>query len=390
MTEFVIDGMLAAAGSVDSVPTEKPRTAHTAGAWHKEASPYARRNLRHRRFIVTPGAAADRYLDDLGRQGKAASTRHRYRIYLYLLADMYPWVDIEDLTGEMWRKWVDRICKRVDGGDLDVDTISQRMGIAKKFTRWLEDEQLIPEDPLKRMSVASRKNPVENDSVVWVTAEQTRRMIAVARRDLALHTDPADRYRKILCLGVLAYTGSRRSAVARARIGDVDLLADPPTLTLIEKGGKRITKPLNPNLADLIREASLAGVWNEPKDYLVPPLSTTWAAKRDSKVIWRLVKDVAKDAGVEAHVHALRAAFAVLFLETKPDHIVALKDYLGHSSLETTLIYLRRLDRKKGMEQVFDLEWGEGLTAPMFQSFPVAEKEGFEPSFSPLPVDEPE
>jgi integrase/recombinase XerD len=296
---------------------------------------------------------------------------------------MYPYVDIEDLTAEMWRKWVDRICKRVDGGDLDVDTISQRMGIAKAFSRWLLDEQLIPEDPLKRMKVAKRKNPAENDSIVWVEPEEVQRMIAVAARDLGLHTKPADRYRKLLCIGVLGYTAGRRTAVARSRIEDVDLLADPPTLAFGEKGGKRIKKPLNPNLADLIREASLAGVWNEPKDYLVPPKTTTWAVRRDTKIIWRLVREVAEDAGVKAHPHALRAAFAVLFLDQKPDQVVALKDYLGHSQLETTMTYLRRRDRKKGMETVVDLDWGVGLTGTTFRSFPVAEKEGFEPSFSP-------
>jgi integrase len=356
----------------------------TAPARHKEVSPYARQNLSHRRFLVTPGAAADRYLDELGRGGKAATTRNRYRTYLYLLADMYPYVDVEDLTAEMWRKWVDRICKRVDGGDLDVDTISQRMGIAKSFSRWLLDEQLIPDDALKRMTVPRRKDPIENDSILWVSTEQAQRMLAVAARDLNLYTDPADRFRKILCLGVLAYTGSRRAAVANARIGDVEnLLGDKPTITFHEKGGKRITKPLNSNLAGLIREASLAGVWNEPKDYLVPPRSTTWADRRDGKVIWRLVKEVAHDAGVKAHVHALRAAFAVIFLESKPDHLWQLQQLLGHSSQETTRLYLRRANRQKGMETVLDLDWGVPLTGTTFEGNPVTEKEGFEPSFSP-------
>ncbi len=348
---------------------------------------------RPRRFIVTPGAAADRYLDELARNGKAPSTRHRYRTYLYLLADMYPYVDVEDLTAEMWRKWVDRICKGRRGQDLDVDTISQRMGIAKSFSRWLHEEKLIPEDALTRMKVPRRKDPIENDAVVWVSTEEAQRMLAVAARDLNLHTGPADRFRKILCLGVLAYTGSRRSAVANARIGDVEnLLGDKPTITFHEKGGNRklIKKPLNKNLAALIREASLAGVWTEPKDYLVPPKSTTWAPRRDGKIIWRLVKEVAADAGVTAHVHALRAAFAVIFLEAKPDHLWQLQQLLGHSSQETTRVYLRRANRQKGMETVLDLDWGVPLTEITFQGNPVTEKEGFEPSFPTNPAEERE
>jgi len=334
---------------------------------------------------VTPADAADRYLADLGRRGKSRRTRDRYRTYLYQLADMFPFSDVEDLTEQQWMRWVDRITSGVRKAELDPDTISQRMGIARTFTGWLRAEGIVERDPLERLRGPQRKNPDTNDAIVSVSTEEVRRMLAVARRDIVLYTEPADQYRKILCLAVLCYTGSRRAAVANARIGDVDLLADPPTLTLTEKGGKRIKKPLNPNLAALIREASLAGVWVEPKDCLVPPRKQTWAEQRDSRVIWRLVKEVARDAGVTAHVHALRAAFAVLFLETKPDHVVALKDYLGHSRLETTLIYLRRMNRQKGMETVADLDWQEGLGNPTFESFPATEKEGFEPSFADSP-----
>jgi integrase len=343
---------------------------------------------------VTPGDAADRYLAHIGRQGRSARTMHRYRTYLYLLADMFPHMDVDELTEAQWMKWVDRICTRSGGGTLDVDTVSQRMSIAKTFSHYLFRQKLIAVDLLDELEVPRRKNPVENDSIVWVSPEETRRMIAVAARDLNLYTDPADRYRKILCLGVLAYTGSRRRAVANARIGDVDLLAEPPTITFHEKGGKRIKKPLNPNLADLIREAALAGVWaldeSKPNPYLIPPRGTTTAKERDGKVVWQLVKEVARDAGVKAHVHALRAAFAVLFLEQKPDQVVALKDYLGHSSLETTLLYVRRRNRQKGMEAVAEIDWGQGLTGTTFEGNPVTEKEGFEPSFSPKETEKTE
>lgn len=32
---------------------------------------------------------------------------------------------------------------------------------------------------------------------------------------------------------------------------------------------------------------------------------------------------------------------------------------MGHSRIETTLVYLRRLDRKQAMETVRDLDWSE-------------------------------
>jgi hypothetical protein len=57
-------------------------------------------------------------------------------------------------------------------------------------------------------------------------------------------------------------------------------------------------------------------------------------------------------------VHALRAAFAVAFDEAHPDQVIALKELMGHTRIETTLVYLRRKNRAKAMEQVRDLSWG--------------------------------
>jgi integrase len=50
---------------------------------------------------------------------------------------------------------------------------------------------------------------------------------------------------------------------------------------------------------------------------------------------------------VTTHVHALRAAFAVAFDETYPGDTLALKEWLGHSRYETTMVYLRRKDKAK-------------------------------------------
>ena len=73
---------------------------------------------------------------------------------------------------------------------------------------------------------------------------------------------------------------------------------------------------------------------------------------RDDRVIWRIVKRVAARAGGEAHVHALRAAFAVYYLERFPGDVEALKELLGHRSIATTQVYLRKLDRANAMERV--------------------------------------
>jgi len=74
--------------------------------------------------------------------------------------------------------------------------------------------------------------------------------------------------------------------------------------------------------------------------------------EQDDRAVYYLVKNIAKRAGVEAHVHALRAASAVKYLEANPGRLLELKELMGHRNLATTQIYLRRLDRQRSMETV--------------------------------------
>src|SRR5690242_2910934 len=80
--------------------------------------------------------------------------------------------------------------------------------------------------------------------------------------------------------------------------------------------------------------------------------------ERDDRFIWWTVKTIADKAGVKCHTHALRAAFAVYYLETHQRDTLALQSLLGHRSGNTTQIYLRKLDRQAEMERVRDLSWG--------------------------------
>jgi site-specific recombinase XerC len=61
---------------------------------------------------------------------------------------------------------------------------------------------------------------------------------------------------------------------------------------------------------------------------------------------------VAARAGVEANVHALSAAFAAFYLSLHPGDVEALKELLGHRSIATTQVYLRKFDKATAMERV--------------------------------------
>ena len=94
-------------------------------------------------------------------------------------------------------------------------------------------------------------------------------------------------------------------------------------------------------------------------------------------MIYDTVLKVADRAGVRCHVHALRAAFAVRMDELNPGRLVAVKELLGHSRVETTMVYLRRQDKAREMELVRGLSWGSGLSPNA-----VMPPAGFEPALS--------
>ena len=75
-------------------------------------------------------------------------------------------------------------------------------------------------------------------------------------------------------------------------------------------------------------------------------------------MIWETIRRLGERAGVQAHAHAIRGAFAVRYLDTHPGDVEALKELMGHTRLDTTQVYLRKLNRSRAMERVRDLDWG--------------------------------
>jgi integrase len=186
----------------------------------------------------------------------------------------------------------------------------------------------------------------------------------------------AQRIAEFLCSVVVCYLGVRRRAASRLRRRDLDL--DGGSVRLREKGGKVIVKPIPGELLEILREAEAAGLWLEPSDYVIPSRRPAKNAELSPKVIYDTVKKVTGRARVTTHVHALRAAFAVRFDETYPGDTLALKEWLGHSRYETTMVYLRRKDKAKAMESTSGLSWGSRL--PHQRLMPPA---GFEPALPP-------
>jgi integrase/recombinase XerD len=289
---------------------------------------------------LSVGEAIDLFLGDLARRNRKESTLSTYGRQLNRLADLSRKKYVHELVLADYERFLNQWVGK------GASTLAAGVSLVKGFSQFLWERGYTAEHVAFSLKRPRRLRPEDLD-VVTVSTEEVGRML-----------DACQTWQEYLCLTTGVYLGARRRALARVRLGDVNF--EDGTIRFAEKGGKVQVKPLPDEYAEILRAAREAGVWNSAEDYLIPNRrpGAVRRAERSDKVIWETVKKVARRAGVIAHVHALRAAFAVQFDEANPDNVIALKELMGHGRLDQTLVYLRRKDKQKAMEAVRTLSWG--------------------------------
>ena len=297
--------------------------------------------------MLTPSHAVDAFLDDLAAKSKSRKgrTESSYRRVLDKFTDtLGPRTDVTEITSDHVRRFF------AAHRHWSANTYATNYAILNSFFKWLDNAERIRRNPMRDITKPQRVDPMDLD-VVTVDKGDVPRILA------ACETWP-----EILALHLALYTGGRRSALAALRLRDYNQTTRK--IKFREKGSKNPEKAIPAELVQILDAAIAMGVYTTPNDYLIPPEGKLSEDKirrgedRDDRVIWRIVKRVAGRARVQAHVHALRAAFATFYLETHHNDTVALQELMGHSSSEVTKVYLRKLDRQKAMERVRDLSWG--------------------------------
>jgi site-specific recombinase XerD len=307
------------------------------------------------RPMLTTDQATDLFLGDLTRRGYSKRTVDTYRRILDKLCDRLPDdLDVAKITIDDCRRFLDLWNGKAAG------TRAHVFSVISSFFVWLYKTEKIKRNPIDRLDGRAGCPPRTSTSRRLVgrragAAQGARYSTRRPSRRASLGRTPSRS-------PIVAYMGPRRRAAALLRLTDYD--RDRQRIKFHEKGGKVIWKPVPHELARLIDQAIADGAIVKPDGYLIPANAALRATgERDDRVVWRLVKDVAKQAGVNAHVHSLRAAFAVFYLEQNPGNIESLKELMGHRSLTTTQIYLRKLNRGTAMERVRDLNWNPSSSA---------------------------
>jgi site-specific recombinase XerD len=336
------------------------------------------------RVMLATDRAIDLFLADLPRRGYSERTRATYSRTLDKFNSRLPAdTDVAKVTVDDCRRFLDGYNRRAAG------TRAHTFSVLSSFFKWLALNEKIARNPLDRLE-RPKRIPAADLDVVTISTEDVQRLMLHARS-----------WPEKLALGVLVYMGPRRHAVALLRLSDYDRARG--RIRFREKGGKVIWKTVPEELDQLLEAALAAGAIEDGRrwlpdrtqsPYLVPPERPLQNRERDDRVIWRLVKDVAERAGVVTHVHALRAAFAVAYLEQNPGDVEALRLNLGHRQLATTQTYLRKLNAETAMARNRSLSWGVAMAdetavseLPQFADERLAVSQsvgagGFEPPFA--------
>jgi site-specific recombinase XerD len=228
-------------------------------------------------------------------------------------------------------------------------TVNVHVCALRSFCAWLTEHGYTDRSPALRLKAPSVGRPLSPKALkashvnaLLRAAQQTRH----AARDYAI-------------VQLMVQTGMRISECTALRLGDVQISERQGWATIrAGKGNKSRRVPLNASVRQALADY-LAPLWDvEPT---VKAVAVAWPRQRGTEPLWRSQKGGALSSRaisevVEALVvtcaqrnlvpldttpHTLRHTFATNYLRDHPGDIVGLAALLGHSSLETTRIYVQ-------------------------------------------------
>ena len=186
-------------------------------------------------------------------------------------------------------------------------------------------------DGLLEVNPAREVKSIKVDSTPKATYLETEEAL-VHFLTTAIHGDEWHKRRARLCLYMLAFLGWRRFEVAASRIEDFS----GDTATHVVKGGKIATVGLPAVLqTEIASWRAFAGLGT--KGALVPR-SPKDSRSVSGKIVYEIVKAVARRAGQDISPHGLRRTFVTLGRKIGAD-LHQLQRAVSHSSITTTERY---------------------------------------------------
>jgi site-specific recombinase XerD len=227
-------------------------------------------------------------------------------------------------------------------------TINRKIQALRQFFRWAHQSGLIPTE-------ISRE-------VRFVRAAKRYRPAHLNRREINALLRAAGTPRSFLgkrnfaIIQLFLQTGIRVAELAGLTISDLTVSERRGSLRIREgKGGREREIPLNK--AARLAITAHSQTFKESPAPDTPLFGSERGTPLSVRSVQHLVARTAKHAGIDripVCAHTLRHTFAMNYLSANPGKLVELANLLGHTSLDTTAIYLQPSaeDLAEGMERM--------------------------------------
>lgn len=225
-------------------------------------------------------------------------------------------------------KWQNRF-KDNSKGNLSPASIQGHVRAVKAFWGWLHKEGFIETNPLEKFPLP--KAPVREIRIL--SASQLKLLLAAIDRNTA----NGAKYYCILLL--LLDAGPRISELVNLKLSDLDLVSG--FFTVMGKGGKERSVPFSGQLRRVLQRYlnhHRASICKIESDYLFPTADGGHVSVNAVQQYLRRLKNRVGLASIKCSPHIFRHTLATMLIAAGATPF-AVKDILGHASLNTTLKY---------------------------------------------------
>jgi site-specific recombinase XerD len=271
-------------------------------------------------------------------EGRSPETVITYERRLKPLIEFLGDVPIDEITAHDLRRYVaglwdcsilysDHPTHERRKGSLSPSTINGRVRAFKRLFNWLEEEEVIQDNPTRRIKTPRPKQgepkSIDTEDIVALLATTEGESV----------TDLRDR----AIIFFLTDTGCRVGGLCHLHVQDLNF--EEGLAKVCEKGSKTRMVPFTPMTAEMLN-AWLEVRPQDQGDWVFVSLGTKSKGRFKRNGVAHMLKRRAKRAGVTGRVnpHAFRHAFARHFLLSGGD-LGTLSALMGHEGTEVTTRY---------------------------------------------------
>ena len=216
-------------------------------------------------------------------------------------------------------------------------TVKRKIASIKAYYNYLEDEEIISENPLHRIKLKFKETSVLPRTI---PRDEIEKLLNYMYSSLTRQREFNYQYaiRDIAVVEIFFATGARVYEISNIQINCVNL--NSGTIKIMGKGGKeRIIQVCDSAVLDLLRK------YYKLNKELIKKSGYFFVNQRGERYseqsIRIMIKKYTKLSGIERNItpHMFRHSFATYLIEEGVD-VSCVQQILGHSSIKTTQIYI--------------------------------------------------